>query len=233
MRFRDVAVLAASATIAMIIAVTLMIVIVVRQRAITREEAIAGRLFQINTALRSYYSSYGDWPPQVLYSDDGRMLHSWRTLVSATLADVDFDVDFGQPWDSEVNKKIAEDSPFVLWRLPGDNYIPTTRFLALPCPKTAESTREDRHSSLLLPWAVVALPDSRVHWMEPRDIDFGTFSDWLSERLQQRDKIHFLSTTGAVGMFTADGVVFRGRFAAPSQWLFGEDVSIGTNEDDQ
>jgi hypothetical protein len=69
--------------------------------------------------------------------------------------------------------------------------------------------------------------------MEPRDIDFGTFSDWLSERLQQRDKIHFLSTTGAVGMFTADGVVFRGRFAAPSQWLFGEDVSIGTNEDDQ
>jgi hypothetical protein len=78
-------------------------------------------LKQIAIALHNYHDVNGRFPPQALYSPDGKPLLSWRVLILPYLAKDDLYKKFNldEPWDSEHNKKLLAKMPRT-YAMPGE-----------------------------------------------------------------------------------------------------------------
>ncbi len=148
-----------------------------------RRVSCSGHLCQLAVALRSYHDVYGTLPPAVVCDAQGRPQHSWRVLLLPYLdaGDVYADYRFDEPWDGPHNRRLAARMPAV-YRCPGapDRRGPWTNFVVVVGPETpfpgAETIRcediQDGPDTIL--FAEVA--DSRIHWMEPRDLNLATMS---------------------------------------------------------
>ncbi|MBC8289370.1 MAG: DUF1559 domain-containing protein [Planctomycetes bacterium] len=73
-------------------------------------------LRSIGRALGQYHADYGCYPPAVVTDEDGKLLHSWRTL---RLSDLDQGslykrVDLSARWDSPRNREFTSALRFIL-----------------------------------------------------------------------------------------------------------------------
>ena len=139
---------------------------------------------QIAVALASYEQDHGSLPPAFIADEQGRPMHSWRSvdptlLRSARLYD---DYKFDEPWNGPNNSKLHSrvvecfSCPTDEQTIPGQtSYVavvgPET---AWPAPGKARSRdfRDGKSNSLL----IVDVANSGILWMEPRDLDFATMS---------------------------------------------------------
>jgi hypothetical protein len=75
----------------------------------------ANNLKQIALAMHNYHDSYGHFPPQAVYSKDGKPLLSWRVLLLPYLEQdgVYRQFKLDEPWDGPHNKRLLAQMPKV------------------------------------------------------------------------------------------------------------------------
>ena len=68
---------------------------------------------QIGLALHHYHQDHGRFPPAVVYSPDGRPLHSWRVLILPYMDQQALYQKFrlDEPWDSPHNRELLARRP--------------------------------------------------------------------------------------------------------------------------
>src|SRR6056297_1698819 len=84
-------------------------------RGTARRSACKNNLKQIGLALHNYHDTYGSLPPAYTVDEQGRKLHSWRTLILPFLEEQALyeQIDLSQPWDSPANAAAFETIPIV------------------------------------------------------------------------------------------------------------------------
>ncbi|MBX3420827.1 MAG: DUF1559 domain-containing protein [Pirellulaceae bacterium] len=72
-----------------------------------RRLSCANNLKQIGIALHNYVSIHGEFPPAYSVDENGRPLHSWRTLILPYMEQnsVYTQIDLSKPWDDPVNQR--------------------------------------------------------------------------------------------------------------------------------
>jgi hypothetical protein len=138
-------------------------------------------LKQIALGLLNYHDKFSSLPPSYVPDKNGKPMHSWRVLV---LPNIEQDslyraYRFGEPWNSPNNSKLAAAGP-PEYVCPGDRKSagqgPTvTNYLAVTGPGTAWSSdkpsrpgpRRIVNDRRVL---VVEVENSRINWIEPKDL---------------------------------------------------------------
>ena len=162
-------------------------------------------LKNIGLALELYHAEHGSFPPAYTVDENGRRLHSWRTLLLPYLDEARFyeTIDLSKPWDDPVNAK-AYKAHFRVFQCPSadvpDNY---TTYLGLvgemhAFQPTERRTKEDFTDGLDQTVMVIDVEaKDAVHWMSPHDTD----GDYLLE-LGKKSK---LSHQSGISVVFADG----------------------------
>ena len=97
----------------------------------------SNKMRQLVLAMHLYAEEYGSLPPTFVADDDGKSMHSWRTLIlpyieeDALYAAYNFD----EPWNGPNNRKLAEYIPDV-FRCPAEENEEYTNYLAVVGPHT-------------------------------------------------------------------------------------------------
>lgn len=181
----------------------------------TRMRAMcSSNLRQISLGLKNYRDSYGIFPPAYTVDANGKLLHSWRTLIlpyldQKTLYD---SIDLTKPWDDPANSAVSEQIPGI-YRCPSAT-SPTNRttylgvfgkdkcFTGSKGRKLQEIT--DKHDETIV---VIEVPeDQGVPWMAPLDADenlilsFDPKTKWPHPNLRNAifvngSSIHLFNTT--------------------------------------
>ena len=135
-------------------------------------------------AVANYHEQYKCYPPPFLADENGKPMHSWRVLLLPYLDrnDVYKQYRFDEPWDGPNNRLLADQMPaqYALHGCEKPGNV-TTNYLRVVGDSTAspmgrtlrDSDITDGTASTLF---IVENVDSRIHWMEPRDLDFNSMS---------------------------------------------------------
>lgn len=156
---------------------------VIRAREAARESTCRGKLAQLQFSLMNYEAKHGHLPPAYIAGPDGKPWHSWRVLILPCFEEQDNQYRFDEPWNGPNNRKLA-DRVLRIYQCPGSaNYErkPTTTYMAVVGNGTAfpgeQTTRTDEfHDGLENTILLVEVPDSDVHWMEPRDVSLDALA---------------------------------------------------------
>jgi hypothetical protein len=134
----------------------------------------------LHLGLDCYHNSYQSYPPAVLYDENGKAAHTWRVFMIPFWLDYEFGDgrplhDFSQAWNSSKNQ-MFDKSCNDLFKCPSDRNQdkPFTNYVAVvgedtmwpPNARIKFNGRRNSHSETIL---LIELPDSSIHWMEPRD----------------------------------------------------------------
>ncbi len=187
-------------------------------RPAARQMICTDNLKQIALALESYHGTHGCYPPTVLTDGSGKPMHSWRVLILKEIApDIYAAYDFSEPWDGPNNSKLAAKIP-PIFSCPNDSanrdiHTFYTNYVAVVGPATAfsrdsptqhDDIRRTRDETIL----AAETTGSRIHWMEPRDLDSTRISFSFND--SSRPSISSHDPRGP-GLLLADGTVRRYR----------------------
>lgn len=145
-------------------------------REAARRAECSNNLKQIALAMHNYHEVYLSLPPAYTVDEEGRRLHSWRTLLLPYLeaGDLYEQLDLTQPWDSPANRRFA-DRLIDLYQCPSSPDGQTS-YMVIVGPETlfpgAETVGlsgvQDGLANTVM---VLETRDKSVHWMEPTDLD--------------------------------------------------------------
>ncbi len=136
----------------------------------------------VGRCMLSYKEQYGHLPPAHVVASDGRLMHSWRILVSEHFMPTDPDpYDFKEPWDSVNNTRFGDYRPewfacpndSVTWRNRRltNYFVVTGRNTPFPDAGTTVGPRGASNTILM-----VEARDLDIEWLEPRDLAFDRMS---------------------------------------------------------
>ena len=165
------------------ILIALLLPAVQAAREAARRMQCQNNLKQIALALHNYNDAHGSLPPAYIADENGRPMHSWRTLILPYLEQqaLHSRYDFNQPWDSPANQAVVN-TQIPVYACPSDpngdsqstSYMFITgqgaAFDGQNAPKFSQIT--DGTSNTL---AVVEVPSAGTHWAKPQDIDIDDF----------------------------------------------------------
>jgi hypothetical protein len=161
-------------------------------------------------AVANYESAEGHFPPAFVTGPDGRPWHSWRVLVLPYIeGDAIYKAyTFDEPWDGPHNKRLADRMPKVFAFSGTELPATTTNYLAVVGTETMWPGAEGRKRADITddPSRTILVVENQglgVHWMEPRDLDFGT----MNFTLDTPDGLSSWYTNPAV--VTVDDIVRR------------------------
>lgn len=146
--------------------------------AASRRMQCSNNLKMIGLALHNYELEYHALPPAYTVDDQGRRLHSWRTLILPYLEQRPLyeKIDLTKPWDDPANAEAFE-SEVSVYRCPSANGPAThATYLAVvgrgccfqPTEPRKLSEITDAHEATLM--VIECDLDQSVHWMSPKDI---------------------------------------------------------------
>ncbi|MFO1066693.1 MAG: DUF1559 domain-containing protein [Pirellulales bacterium] len=188
-------------------------------REAARRMSCANNLKQIALALHNYESVYRAFPPAYTVDENGKPLHSWRTLILPYMEqNALYDkIDLSKPWDDPVNKPLAE-MIIPQYCCPSDGNVssdtPYQAVVFANGPHTGILVGKDatRISSIvdgLSNTVAVFECGKHVPWMSPQDADLDTFvNGWPHSK-------HAGGTTCAMG----DGAVHFMSDRTPKETL--------------
>lgn len=153
---------------------------------------------------------YGQFPPAYKLGPDGRPWHSWRVLVLPYIEQDNLfrQYRFDEPWNGPNNSRLATPMPRTFGFTDTDRSRTTTNYLAVvgaetmwpgKVSRTRGEIKDDPGQTIL----IVENNGLDVHWMEPRDLAFGT----MPLRIDDPDGVSSWYKQPAVAV--ADGSVRR------------------------
>ena len=142
----------------------------------------SNHLKQIGLALQNYHDDHGSLPPSYIADSSGQPLHSWRVLILPYLEQKPLydKYDFSEPWNGPNNSRLHGEivEVFCCPSRPKQQSKTETSYVAVVGAKTAWPNERaiayadiaDQTSDTIL---IVELGQSRIHWMEPRDLNLA------------------------------------------------------------
>jgi hypothetical protein len=147
-----------------------------------RDLSIA-RMKQIGEAIQKYVQKNGRFPPAT-FAPEGQP-HSWRVALLQHLGKTEEELykrfRLNEGWDSDFNKKVAEQMPEI-FKTPGGPAAPSTCYVAVLGPKTVfglfgqrealtpTDVRDGVANTLVV---VEANTDKAVPWNAPKDLEWN------------------------------------------------------------
>ena len=161
-----------------------------------RRYTCMSNLKQIGIALLNHESAKGKLPPAFVADEQGRKMHSWRTLILPYMEGEQLHkkYDFQQPWDSPENRKLVAESPIRGFQCPSyphpcEESDPRTDYVAVlgedtlwakdGTPRSLKDLKVDPSNVAVL----IEINDSDIWWSEPRDV---MLEDFLSGKRSWR-----------------------------------------------
>jgi hypothetical protein len=148
------------------------------------------RTRRIAEGLEEYRQANKAFPPSCTFSKNGTRLHSWRVLLLPYLGydELYRSIDLSVPWDHPRNRH-ARDSCPELYRCFKPQEDAFTSHVAVAGAGTIWGLRDvDDQDGLSARKCVsiVVVGDSKINWMEPRDIEvsYGSWKEELRRVLQ-------------------------------------------------
>lgn len=138
------------------------------------------QLAWMRLVLRKYEHQHGTLPPLCLRNNQGKPIHSWRALI---LPDLEIEslkrLDLSQPWNSDYNRKIIENTPLQEWSefardMPSEQSPAFTHLFALlgadsiwdATTGLPKGTTRDHPNAILL----ISVQQSKIEPLQPGDI---------------------------------------------------------------
>jgi prepilin-type processing-associated H-X9-DG protein len=179
--------------------------------------ACANHLKMIGLALHNYADRYGSLPPAYTVDENGKRLHSWRTLILPFMEELSLHAQmmFDESWNSPLNHPVS--STKVEWFVCPDatnGRANETNYFAGTGPGTAwngtEGARfsdfQDGTSNTIL---VIEVVGAGVAWAEPKDVQLFEIGPLLKTARRSRrldahpGGFHVLFADGSVRFITA------------------------------
>jgi len=187
-------------------------------------------LKNIALALHNYASSNGgNFPPAYTVDNNGKRLHSWRTLILAHLdrRDLYDRIDFSKPWDDLSNAEILK-SRVRTYTCPMDDGADNlTTYQAIVSPGSFFPDAKSRNISAFTDgmgqtlMVVEVCHNDAVPWMCPQDTDEQSFLTQASNELSPHD--------GGYNVSYADGSIgFLNKSVAPQ--ILRALISVAEND---
>jgi hypothetical protein len=162
-----------------------------------RRTLCLNRMQLVARALLQYESVKGTLPPAYTVDDEGRPLHSWRTLILPFLEQQKLyeAIDLTKPWDDSVNAMARETVVDAFTCPSASGELGLTTYLAVTGPHCAFNGAEPRALADVKDGAaftifVVDVPsDDAVPWMSPRDIDVDALAAYDAETKTQHGTV--------------------------------------------
>ncbi len=142
------------------------------------------RLERVLDALAQYHADHGSYPPAVVRDPNGRPLYGWRALLIPYLDDAGSfaDYDYSLPWDAPENLRF-QTLPMPAFQPSPPSHgadLHHTGFMVVVGERTMFPPDRTRTALDAVDGAdrtalVVQVPDSGVHWLEPKDLDRNAF----------------------------------------------------------
>ena len=134
---------------------------------------------QLALALLNYHSAWNAFPPATTVDENGKPLHSWRTLVLPFTEETRLyeSIDLSKPWDDPVNAAAYETAIGPLQCHSSDIPPGYTTYLAVVTPNSCLRATESRSLSQITddPAETILIievdAEHAVHWMAPQDAD--------------------------------------------------------------
>ena len=212
-------------------------------REAARHSQCRGHFGQLHLALHNYHEKYNCFPPAFMTDENGKPKHSWRVLILEFFSSEELAVykqyDFNEPWDGPNNRTLANRINRRIFQCPsGPNYerSPMTDYVAVVGSQTAfpgsqctslSDFRDGPENTILL----VEIANSKIHWMEPRDLKFDEMSFVVNDLT--KPSISSSHPRGPVALFTAsvhswtlDGALRPETLKAMTTIAGGEVVSM-------
>ena len=162
-------------------------------REAARRCQCANNLKKIVVAMNSYKAKYGCYPPAYTIDQDGRPLHSWRTLLLEFLDhELYVRFKFDEPWCSHDNRFLMSDlKNRGTYYCPDDSdrgYLDTsyvmlvgpTAFSNGPTGRKSTEITDDPATTII----VVEMSHSGIYWTEPRDLNVSQMSFKINDMNQ-------------------------------------------------
>jgi len=163
--------------------IALLLPAVQQAREAARRTQCRSNLKQIGLAMYNYHDVYGCFPPAYIADETGKPMHSWRVLILPYLEQQALyeQYDFSEPWDGPNNSRLMGLRPPIYACPTGHGGTMTTAYAAISGENCvfagAESTKisdiTDGTSETIM---VGEAEYAAIPWMEPRDIEFDTFT---------------------------------------------------------
>jgi len=145
-------------------------------------------LNQLALALQNYHDHWGEFPPAYLADADGTPMHSWRVLVLPYVEQGSLyeQYDFDEAWNGPKNSRLADKMPRVFHSHSEPESTEFTNIVVIVGPGTAfpgsrttkfEEFTDGRENTILL----TEITDSKINWLEPRDLNVETMSFSLND----------------------------------------------------
>jgi len=141
----------------------------------------ASKLAQIRYLLLKYHENHGEFPPAQYQPDPNGPVHSWRVLLVPYTEEKSSKryqkYDFSQEWKSPNNLRALGDMPTFSWFNCGDDNV-IANYLTVgdgeDWPIKNEWSSGGPRLALLVTkgndrFLVFEDPDSKIHWMEPKN----------------------------------------------------------------
>lgn len=150
---------------------------VTRHYVVTKFEHCSTNLRQIAIALQSYHDKYQSLPPAYTVDEEGKPLHSWRTLILPFIKgeqELYDSIDLSKPWNHPVNQQ-AFTKEVACYQCEKRGNLTTYQVVSSPegcfyqsnCRSFSDIT--DSHNDTIM--VVEVLSDQAVPWMAPKDVD--------------------------------------------------------------
>jgi prepilin-type processing-associated H-X9-DG protein len=173
------------------ILVALLLPAVQAAREAGRRAVCVNNMKQISLALQNYENAYGQFPPAYTTDQNGKPLHSWRTLILPYLNGdpIYRQLKLDEPWDSPHNLAVAKSFSPRVFRCPTDVNGPPdeTSYVMVVGPDTISDGPTGRKAADVTDGTsntilIVEQANSGIAWNEPRDLDAATMSYTINDQ---------------------------------------------------
>lgn len=171
-----------------------------------RRSSAFDRLFWMRMTLQNYELQHGTLPPLCLRNNQGKPIYSWRALILHLEIMSLKRLDLSQPWNSDHNRKIIENTP--RWELSAftrnnsseQSPVFTHLFALLGADsiwdaKTGlpKGTTKDHPNAILL----ISVPQSKIEPLQPGDIT----EDEVRKMVEDGQEVFFIrAVAGRAGV---------------------------------
>jgi prepilin-type processing-associated H-X9-DG protein len=191
------------------VGVALLLPAVQAAREAARRMECSNNLKQIAIAMHNYHEAYRTFPCAYTVDEEGKPLHSWRTLLLPFIEQQALyeQIRLDEPWDSPHNRPLA-DTVIPVYSCPSSPELGATNYMVVVGPGTIFEGAEavgiakitDGTSNTIM---VVEVTDTATPWMAPVDLSIEQMQFRINGGPSEAQSRH----PGGVNVAMSDGSV--------------------------